>query len=230
MPFKSVNNYLYPAISTIIHAMKILIADDHELYREALSILVRRLADDIDVHLACNFTELLSLVKHQDGWDAILIDLNMPDLNFYDGISQVTKIHPDTPVIVVTSSEDPSDTQQALEAGALGYMTKSMKSDAMLNALKLMLDSGISIHPVAANDPQNIPLTEDALSQALTPRQFEVLQHMCEGSSNKRIALNLALSESTVKLHVRAILNALNVSNRTEAVIKAKELLSSADK
>jgi len=230
MPLKCINNYLYVVISTIIHAMKILIADDHELYREALSILVRRLADDIDVHLACNFTELLNLVKTQDGWDAILIDLNMPDLNFYDGISHLTQSYPDTPVIVVTSSEDPSDTQQALQAGALGYMTKSMKSDAMLNALKLMLDSGISIHPVAANDPQNIPLTKDDLSEVLTPRQFEVLQHMCEGSSNKRIALNLTLSESTVKLHVRAILNALDVSNRTEAVIKAKELLSTDDK
>lgn len=87
MPLTCVNNYLYVAISTIIHAMKILIADDHELYREALSILVRRLADDIDVHLACNFTELLNLVTTQDGWDAILIDLNMPDLNFYEALA-----------------------------------------------------------------------------------------------------------------------------------------------
>jgi len=218
------------ANSTIIHAMKILIADDHELYREALSILVHRLGQDIDVHSACNFTELLDLVQAQTGWDAILIDLNMPDLNFYDGISQLTKDYPDTPVIVVTSSEDPNDTQRALEAGALGYMTKSMKSDDMLNALRLMLESGISIHPVAANDPQNTPLTEDDILQALTPRQFEVLQQLCEGASNKRIALDMDLSESTVKLHVRAILSALEVSNRTEAVIKAKQLLTTGPK
>lgn len=210
--------------------MKILIADDHELYREALSILVRRLEHDIDVHLACNFTELLELVQSQTGWDAILIDLNMPDLNFYDGIKQLTTDYADTPVIVVTSSEDPNDTQRALEAGALGYMTKSMKSDAMLTALKLMLDNGISIHPVAANDPKNSPQTQDDLVQALTPRQYEVLLQLCEGASNKRIALNLDLSEGTVKLHVRAILNTLNVSNRTEAVIKATEIISTGNK
>lgn len=216
------------AISTIIHAMKILIADDHELYREALSILVHRLEQDIEVHLACNFTELLELVQSQTGWDAILIDLNMPDLNFYDGISQLTKDYTNIPVIVVTSSEDPNDTQRALQAGALGYMTKSMKSDAMLNALKLMLESGISIHPVAANDPQQTPLSEKELIDALTPRQYEVLLQLCEGASNKRIALDLDLSEGTVKLHVRAILNALHVSNRTEAVIKAKQLISTS--
>ena len=206
--------------------MKILIADDHELYREALSILVHRLGQDTDVHLASNFTELLDLMQAQTGWDAILIDLNMPDLNFYDGISRLTQDYSDTPVIVVTSSEDPNDTQRALEAGALGYMTKSMKSDDMLNALRLMLGSGISIHPVAANDPQNKPLSEDDILEALTPRQFEVLQQLCEGASNKRIALDMDLSESTVKLHVRAILSALKVSNRTEAVIKAKQLIS----
>lgn len=206
--------------------MKILIADDHELYREALSILVRRLEQEIDVHSVKNFTELLERVQSQTGWDAILIDLNMPDLNFYDGIKQLTKDYPNTPVIVVTSSEDPNDTQRALDAGALGYMTKSMKSDDMLNALRLMLESGISIHPVAANDPQNKPLSEEDILSTLTPRQYEVLQQLCEGASNKRIALDMDLSESTVKLHVRAILSALEVSNRTEAVIKAKQLLT----
>ena len=94
--------------------MKILIADDHELYRDALSILVQRLEQDTEIHQACNFTQLLALLQQQSGWDAILIDLIMPDLNYYQGISQLTQDYANIPVIVITSSEDPNDTQQVL--------------------------------------------------------------------------------------------------------------------
>ena len=205
--------------------MKILIADDHELYRDALSILVQRLEQDTEIHQACNFTQLLALLQQQSGWDAILIDLNMPDLNYYQGISQLTQDYANIPVIVITSSEDPNDTQQALKAGALGYMKKSMKSDDMLNALRLMLESGISIHPVTHSSSHTTLGSATELQQALTPRQYQVLQQICEGSPNKRIALDLGLSEGTVKLHVRAILTTLQVSNRTEAAMKANQLL-----
>lgn len=203
--------------------MKILIADDHELYRDALSILVKRLDSDVDIHVVANYTDLLSLATEDSQWDLILIDLNMPGLGYFEGISQLTKQQPDTPIIVITSSEDPKDSQLAIKAGALGYISKSMKSDDILTALNLMLSSGISIHPAhsEANNMSDVDLSE------LTLRQKDVLNLMCLGSSNKRIALNLNLSEHTVKLHVRAILQALNVENRTQAVIIAKPLLSS---
>ena len=98
-------------------------------------------------------------------------------------------------------------------------MSKAMKSKDMLKAIQLMLSSGISIHPTHQ-------LTHDLSStSSTTPRQQEVLKRLCEGESNKRIALNLDLSEHTVKLHVRAILQALNAENRTQAVIVAKSLL-----
>ncbi len=203
--------------------MKILIADDHELYRDALSILVKRLDSDVDIHVVANYTDLLSLATEDSQWDLILIDLNMPGLGYFEGISQLTKQQPDTPIIVITSSEDPKDSQLAIKAGALGYISKSMKSDDILTALNLMLSSGISIHPAhsEANNMSDVDLSE------LTLRQKDVLNLMCLGSSNKRIALNLNLSEHTVKLHVRAILQALNVENRMQAVIIAKPLLSS---
>jgi DNA-binding NarL/FixJ family response regulator len=202
--------------------MKILIADDHELYRDALSILVQRLDESTDIHLSSSYTELLQVAETADNWDLMLIDLNMPGLSYYDGIAQLSSQHSQTPIIVVTSSSNPQDTQRALEAGALGYMSKSMKSDDMLSAIKLMLSSGISIHPSHSTTP-NTSLAD------LTPRQQEVLTLLCNGESNKRIALNLELSENTVKLHVRAILQSLNVENRTQAVITAKQLLNQAD-
>jgi DNA-binding NarL/FixJ family response regulator len=127
----------------------------------------------------------------------------MPGLSYYEGIAQLSARHPNTPIIVVTSSNNPKYSQLALQAGALGYMSKSMKSDDMLNAIKLMLSNSISIHP---NHPTNTP--ENSSLNDLTPRQQDVLTLLCQGESNKRIALNLDLSEHTVKLHVRAISNA----------------------
>ncbi len=199
--------------------MKILIADDHELYRNALSILVQRLTEPTEVQLSSSYTELLELSNANTDWDLILVDLNMPGLSYYEGIAQLSMQHPNTPIIVVTSSSDPNDSQRALRAGALGYMSKAMTSDDMLNAIKLMLSNGISIHP-------NHPVTPESSLDELTPRQREVLTLLCNGESNKRIALNLNLSEHTVKLHVRAILQTLNADNRTQAVIIAKQLLN----
>jgi DNA-binding NarL/FixJ family response regulator len=209
-------------------SMKILIADDHELYRDALSILVQRLDKAAEIHLSSSYDELLAFASSERDWDLMLVDLNMPGLSYYDGIAQLTDAHPNTPVIVVTSSEDPKDTLLALKAGALGYMSKAMKSSDMLNAIQLMLNSGISIHPAheLANDSSSAyAMSEPASLDKLTPRQQEVLKRLCEGESNKRIALNLDLSEHTVKLHVRAILHALSAENRTQAVIVAKRLL-----
>tara|TARA_R110002050_G_scaffold269917_2_gene412706 strand:+ start:250986 stop:251615 length:630 start_codon:yes stop_codon:yes gene_type:complete len=208
--------------------MKILIADDHELYRDALSILVQRLDPVTEIHPCSSYDELLVLARSAADWDLMLVDLNMPGLSYYDGIAQLTAAHPNTPVIVVTSSEDPKDTLLALEAGALGYMSKAMKSKDMLKAIQLMLSSGISIHPThqLTHDLSSTSSTNATASlDKLTPRQQEVLKRLCEGESNKRIALNLDLSEHTVKLHVRAILQALNAENRTQAVIVAKSLL-----
>lgn len=209
-------------------SMKILIADDHELYRDALSILVQRLDSAAEIHLSSSYDELLAFSSSENDWDLMLVDLNMPGLSYYGGIAQLTAAHPNTPVIVVTSSEDPRDTQRALKAGALGYMSKAMKSSDMLNAIQLMLNSGISIHPThdLANESSSPSvMNEPASLDKLTPRQQEVLKRLCEGESNKRIALNLDLSEHTVKLHVRAILQALNAENRTQAVIVAKRLV-----
>jgi len=196
--------------------MKILIADDHQLYQDALSILVQRLDEVTEISLSSSYTELLEVAAASTDWDLMLVDLNMPGLSYYDGIAQLSAEHPTTPIIVITSSDDPEDSQRALQAGALGYMSKAMKSDDMLNAIKLMLSSGISIHPTHS-------APAEALIGELTPRQHDVLKLLCNGQSNKRIALNLDLSEHTVKLHVRAILQALNAENRTQAVIIAKQ-------
>jgi two-component system, NarL family, nitrate/nitrite response regulator NarL len=198
--------------------MKILLADDHELYREGLAMLVSAHFGACEVRQASDFDELVSLASQQDDWSAIIVDLHMPGLDYQAGIRRLKKQFPDTPLIVITSSQDPADTRQALDAGALGYILKSMKNNEITQALELIIQQGISIHPAVKNTP-----VTSSNQESLTPRQEQVLALMCEGASNKRIALDMGLSESTVKIHVRAILAFFGVSNRTEAVIEARK-------
>ena len=205
--------------------MKILIADDHQLYLEALAILVNRLDPQAEVTRASSYPEILTLAKTRVDWDGMLVDLNMPGMSYYDGISQLSAAYPDLPIIVITSSDNPVDVSQALSAGALGLISKSMDSDEMLAALRLMLHSGVSIHPSTQVTDQPTNPADAVLLEALTPRQLEVLQQLCQGISNKQIARDMDLSESTVKLHVRAILRALKVDNRTQAVLVAQDLI-----
>ncbi|KKN18789.1 hypothetical protein LCGC14_0952300 [marine sediment metagenome] len=197
--------------------MKLLIADDHELYRDALVMLIKQHFTDYSCRQVSSYDALIQLVESESDWSAFLVDLHMPGLDFEQGIKHIKQRYPDVPLIVITSSDNPDDTQRALAVGALGYILKSMKNNEIVQALELILNHGISIHP--AMPTVSAPNSEFNL----TPRQQEVLVMMSNGSSNKRIALDLGLSESTVKIHVRAILNSLGVTNRTEAVIKAKQ-------
>lgn len=211
--------------------MKIRIADDHQLYRDALSMLVQRLEPQVEIETASSYAELLSLAAQGGECDAMLVDLNMPGMSYYDGIGQLSRDYPNTPIIVITSSDKPDDVAQALDAGALGLILKSTDSEDMLASLRLMLNSGVSIHPSTISvekKEKELALAQSSTLDTLTPRQREVLHKLCQGDSNKRIALDMDLSESTVKLHVRAILRALNVENRTQAVLVARDLIQSS--
>lgn len=204
--------------------MKLLIADDHELYRDALVMLIMQHFTDYSCTEATSFDELIQRMQSEQDWSAFIVDLHMPGLDFVDGIKQIKQRFPDIPLIVITSSDNPEDTQSAMAAGALGYILKSMKNEEIIQALSLILNHGISIHPTLPKNPTH----QEAFD--FTPRQQEVLAMMSNGASNKRIALDMGLSESTVKIHVRAILNTLQVSNRTEAVLKAKHYIDTQKK
>ncbi|GLP99199.1 DNA-binding response regulator [Methylophaga thalassica] len=199
--------------------MKLLIADDHELYRDALVMLITQHFSEYSCTEATSFDELIQRIQSEQDWSAFIVDLHMPGLNFVEGIKQIKTRFPDVPLIVITSSDNPEDTQSAMAAGALGYILKSMKNEEIIQALTLILNHGISIHPAIPSEAVSNNTFD------FTPRQQEVFAMMSKGASNKRIALDMGLSESTVKIHVRAILNTLQVSNRTEAVLKAKQYL-----
>ncbi|MDA7418787.1 response regulator transcription factor [Xenophilus arseniciresistens] len=220
--------------------MKILIADDHRLVIEAVKAKLSELQSDIEFLLAMNVDELFAVAA--DDLDLALIDLNIPGAEGHSHIDELRRRHPAVPVIVLSGYEDPAIMRAVLDRGVLGFIPKAYSPDVMLSAVRLvlaggayvppMLLSGLSVAPGAAaatgtagpaRTAGGAPTLEH-LRKVLTERQVEVLQLLSQGKPNKLIGRSLGISEGTVKIHLAAIFRALNVRNRTEAVVAAQSL------
>jgi len=217
--------------------MNIVIADDHPLYRMALSGLLSQLASDTSIIDCSNFDELLDHVESSlKPLDLIVMDIRMPGSKFQQALETLKASHPDVPVVVVSASEEVSDMTLALNLGANGYIPKSSSRDVLLSAIRLILSGGkyfpfeIFTADVGGTPNLNAAAPSKASrgaskgTHALTRRQKNVLDLMAKGHSNKEIADALHLAESTVKVHITAIFRTLGVSNRTQAVLQAKEI------
>jgi len=223
--------------------MKILIADDHRLVIEAVKAKLSELAPGIEFVLAMSVDELLAGAT--DDLDLALIDLNMPGADGQAHIDEIRHRHPAVPVIVLSGYEDPAIMRSALERGVLGFIPKAYSPEVMLSAVRLVLAGGVYVPPmmltalppgiVAGVAPQpsaeamargggSSNQTLEHLRSVLTERQVEVLQLLSQGKPNKLIGRSLGISEGTVKIHLAAIFRALNVRNRTEAVVAAQAL------
>ena len=206
-------------------AMRFLIIDDHPVVRDGVAALLRSAGPDTEVLQACDSDEGLRIVDARHDLDAVFLDLNMPGLGGMPAVQEFGRHRPDLPVIVLSSSEDPSDVRSALAAGALGYVPKSASPQTLLAALQLVLSGNVYVPPLmlearGASDAQ----TQASESTAqLTERQIDVLRQLSQGSTNKEIANRLGISEKTVKAHVTAIFKMLDVSNRTQAVTVARQ-------
>ena len=207
--------------------MKFLIVDDHAVLRTGLTALLRQ-ARPLDIVLeACDGPEGLEAARLHPDLDAIFLDLEMPGMHGMPAIAEFGRRHPNLPVIVLSSSEDPSDVRRALGAGAMGYIPKSTSSKNILSALQLVLQGAVYVPPLVLNQPLApaepvAPVRASSGSAQLTDRQIEVLRLIERGMSNKEIGLALNLSEKTVKVHVTGIFRALNVVTRTQAASEAR--------
>ncbi|SFQ42728.1 response regulator transcription factor [Variovorax sp. 770b2] len=222
--------------------MKILIADDHRLVIEAVKAKLSELEPGIEFVLAMSVDELLAGAN--DDLDLALIDLNMPGADGQAHIDEIRRRHPAVPVIVLSGYEDPAIMRSALERGVLGFIPKAYSPEVMLSAVRLVLAGGVYVPPmmltalppgiVAGVAPKaggaealtrgGAGQTLEHLRSVLTERQVEVLQLLSQGKPNKLIGRSLGISEGTVKIHLAAIFRALNVRNRTEAVVAAQAL------
>jgi DNA-binding NarL/FixJ family response regulator len=213
--------------------LKILICDDHQLYREGLSQLARQLDDNVEVVHAGTYPETMSAISTKGNFDLILADLKMLLMGEMAGIAAVKREAAGTPVVVVSAFESPQNVEEAIATGAAGFLPKSSPIKVMLEALRQVLAGGtyfpesliegaptISLAAArAANNSQSE--TAHARLELLTHRQRDVLALVGEGRSNKDIADTLGISEGTVKVHMGAILKALGTTNRTQAALIA---------
>lgn len=206
--------------------MRILVADDHALVREGLVHTLRELDPAAEIVEADSASAVHAALAGGPGFDLALLDLFMPGVEGFDLFAAVCDRFPELPVVVLSASEEPAHVRKAIDCGASGYVPKSSGRDVMLSALRLVLAGGLYLPPATlagGDDAAAVPAPAQQLLGSLTPRQREVLRLLGAGLSNKEIARRLGLSENTVKIHVTAILRSLQVSNRTAAVVLARE-------
>jgi len=205
--------------------MKILLIDDHALIRDALRSVLRELAGNATVFEASDCRQAMRLIEQHPDLHMILLDLNLPDRDGFAVLSDLRKRYATISIVVLSAFHDRENILRALELGALGFIPKSASREVMANALRLIFSGGIYVPPEAlARGETTVPGAAPGrrVSPAdlgMTERQMEVLALMMQGKSNKAISRILDTAEPTVKHHVTAILKALKVANRTEAVI-----------
>lgn len=204
--------------------LKILVADDHEIFLEGLKLVLKRLDDDVLVVTANDHVQLLQKADGKETYDLILTDLAMPAMPWHASLQSLKENNPDTPIVVISAVYDREIVLQAIDIGASGFIPKTSSNKVILSALYLVLSGGLYLPSELLDMEERDKNAPQKIKGLLTQRQLDVLRLMGQGKPNKIIARELDLSEGTVKLHVTSVLKALNVTNRTEAVIAGRNL------
>lgn len=169
------------------------------------------------------------MAKHHADLDLALVDLNMPGMDGHEAVIRFRSEFPGVPLVILSATETRADIQRTLKAGVLGYIQKSSPSRIILDALQRVLAGDIYVPPALERCLSSSAVCPSPVSPHVTSRQLEVLKLLIQGKSNKTIGQQLGLSEGTVKIHMAAIFRALNVRNRTEATVAARNLGLVAD-
>ncbi len=195
--------------------IRILVVDDHPLYREGMVSALRVRMPDLEVRGAESAEEGLMLLESCPEMDLVLIDLRLPGMDGFGALAAYAARFPTVSRVLISGQEDPGIVRRAFDSGACGFIPKSLPLDEVAIAIRRVLDGG-----VFAPSRERTPGPGDAL----TLRQLEVLRLLGEGYTNKEIAAALDITERTAKAHVSAIFGALGADNRTQAVLAAQRL------
>ncbi|MDR3373274.1 MAG: response regulator transcription factor [Ancalomicrobiaceae bacterium] len=205
---------------------RFVIADDHPLFRGALRQAIEVMVKGVTISEAGSLDEVTALLERGEDVDLVLLDLNMPGVRGFSGLMYLRAQHPSVPVVVVSATEDPATIRRCMEFGAAGFISKSLGTNLIHEALSTVMAGGIWTPPgvnlASAHDDETSALVKRLAT--LTPQQVRVLMMLSEGLLNKQIAYELDVSEATVKAHVSAILQKLDVDSRTQAVIAASKI------
>jgi DNA-binding NarL/FixJ family response regulator len=208
--------------------MRVLVVDDHPLVREGLSNILRQLNAGVEVEEAASVELALGILARGASLTLALIDLNLPGVDGMSLLGGIRRDRPEVPVVVLSGNDSRANVIAAIEAGAMGFISKQTSTAVMVGALQLVLAGGIYIPPQAL-PPGNPSLSAEQppvlpSDIGLTQRQAEILALVVQGKPNKMICRELGISDSTVKAHVSSVLRTLGVDNRTEAVMKLSRL------
>ena len=196
--------------------MRVLIADDHDLVREALASFLQ--SEGIsEVATVATLDEAIRASTDSGSFDLVLLDYSMPGMNGLEGLALMSAANRGRPVAILSGNASRSLAEQAIRAGAAGFVPKTLASRSMVSAVKLMASGEIFA-------PFDVMQPADAVKGTLSQREIDVLRGLCEGKSNKEIARSLDLQEVTIKLHVKTLSRKLKARNRTHAAMIAREL------
>ncbi len=209
--------------------MKILIADDHALFRDGLSLNIERLEPQAVIFQAGSFSQVMKILNDEKKFDLIIIDLDMPDMNWENALQDIMDKRGNARVAIISATEDVRIIRKAMEKGISGYIPKRADTKVLPGALKLIMDGGTYLPPsILENNGVNginiASISRSRNGKTLTNRQSQVLELVAQGMSNKQIAYEIGVSEATVKLHINALLRAIGATNRTQAVITAQKM------
>ena len=200
--------------------MRILIADDHEMVRDSISAYLET-EGRAAVITAPDYMSSMKTLTNKGPFDLVLLDFNMPGMNGLDGLKDAIKQHPGQSFAILSGTAPNRIAQDALEAGAVGYIPKTMGAKSLMNAVRFMVAGETYVpHNVLTDIGE---AAETAFTKQLSQRERQVLSGLCQGHSNKEIARDLDLQEVTIKLHVRNLCKKLNAKNRTQAALIAKD-------
>jgi DNA-binding NarL/FixJ family response regulator len=200
--------------------MRVLIADDHDLVRDMLAMLLQSYGD-VEISTAADLQQACALIDSQERFDLIMLDLNMPGMNGLAGLRHAMDMHGGQRVALLSGTATREIAQEALEMGAAGFVPKTLPAKSMINAVKFMT-MGEQFVPIEFLTAQSVPEAHP-LADKLTPRELQMLKGLTEGKSNKEIARDFEISEPTVKLHMKTLYRKLDASNRTQAAMIAHE-------
>lgn len=205
--------------------MKILVADNQALFRDGISLHLKEILPDAQIYQASNYMQLIKNLTEEKNFELLIFDVEMHDMQWQEAMEQIKQSAHNAKIAVISSSEDWRTIKHILSAGADGYISKRTDIKDFQNAVKVII-AGKTYIPENLTDitPINNLSGKSTGLKTLTNRQSQVLDLIAQGKSNKQIAFDMGVSESTVKLHINALLRSLHVSNRTQAVITAQKM------
>ncbi len=209
-------------------AKRVLIADDHPLYRDALRAIVPQACPDADLREAACQDDVLREVTSDAAFDLIVLDLNLPGVVGLSCLTRVREIAPLTPMLIVSAVDDPATMSDVIRAGGTGYVPKSAQRQMLVDAIRVIMGGGTYLPmegmiALRESQPPVAAQQDSAGRDALTSRQRRVLELLGHGKSNKQIAVELQISEITVKAHVSSILKKMGLNNRVQAALEARK-------